>query len=88
MSDSRKVEILGENTGEIRVYVVQYWSQRRQRRVREYADAVPEVDILAMSPEDQASVRFHAAENLRPSSRAAGVCAPSACASCKSGCSR
>lgn len=85
--DDHRVEILGENAGEFRVYVAQYWSKAKQRRVREYADAVPAADLAEMSPVDRQKVLHFGAENLpAPSARPAPSCAPSACAACKSPC--
>jgi hypothetical protein len=81
MMNDRRVELVAENTGEVRVYLVQYWSSTKQRRVREYADAVPEVDLAEMSPFDRVRVRHYAHQNLHATADAR--CTPTACAGCK-----
>ena len=50
------VDIVPENAAEFRIYVVQYWCQRRNERVREYADAIPASDLLLMCPQDHQKV--------------------------------
>jgi hypothetical protein len=91
----RSLEIVAENAAEFRIYVAQYWSPRRNQRIREYADAVPEADLLLMSPADRDKVMRHARMNLglaaldvktpfRPIRTSA--CAPSACTACSTPC--
>lgn len=89
------VEILAENASEFRVYVAQYWSHRHNRRVREYADAVPEADLLLMSQQDRAKVNRYARENLGLEPLTAEVstspihaapCTPASCAGCRIPC--
>jgi hypothetical protein len=88
-TEDRSVSILSENAGEVRLYIVQYWCERRNRRVREYADAVPPQDLATMGEEDRAKVLYAARENLSPTPlpKQAATCAHGDCNTCKSGCS-
>lgn len=62
--DRNHVDIVALKTSKIRVYLVQYWSASRQRRVEEYADAMPESEPATLSLEDQAKIAPYTQENL------------------------
>lgn len=62
--DRSRVVIIGEGTLDTVIYLAQFWSVTKQRWTKEYADAVPEVELRAMTPENRAKVMKAGFKNL------------------------
>lgn len=81
-TNASSVDIVAENTGEIRLYIAQYFSPRKQKMIREYADAVCEADLAAMSSADRAKVQFFGLVNLGKETVPELSCSSRKCRSC------
>lgn len=80
------VAIIPENTGEARVYVAQFFSARRGKVIREYADAINPADVAAMGSADRARVQHFGLVNLGKATASQGTCSTEDCHSCGKGC--
>lgn len=80
------VAIIPENTGEVRVYVAQFFSARRGKMIREYADAINPADLAAMSSADRARVQHFGLVNLGKATASQSMCSTEDCQSCGNDC--
>jgi len=62
--DRGRVVIIGEGTLDTVIYLARFWSVQKQRWVQEYADAVPEAELRAMTGENRAKVMKAGFKNL------------------------
>ena len=62
--DRTQVYVVRENTLDMQVHLITFWSEAKNRWVQEYADAVPAEIVAAMSSANRAIVMRAARANL------------------------
>lgn len=84
-SKESAVQIMAENTGEVRIYIAQFFSKSRGKMIREYADSVREEDLASLSAYDQAKIRYFGLVNLGKEEPPQAGC-KGGCSSCGESC--
>lgn len=87
--DRSRVYVVRENTLDMAVHLITFWSERRNRWVQEYADCVPAEALAKMSPANRAIVMRAARANLgfdceKSDNGSCGSCKGGSCTDCSS----
>lgn len=85
--DRSQVYVVRENTLDMQVHLITFWSEAKNRWVQEYADGIAPEIVAAMSPANRAIVMRAARANLGlecAGKGAHGACAGGNCNDCTS----